>query len=500
MRPSLRKICALGGLIATACGLCRAAQEDDLAVRAREALERAGLYWSGAVAAHGGYVWEYSTDLTTRRRGESGDLPPTTNWVQAGTPDVGSAFLHCYAATGDPRFLDAALAAGHCLAYGQLESGGWDYSIEHDPARVKHRYHHLGPGKGDQLANTTTFDDDNTQSATRFLIGLDRCVDDPQVSTAVRRALDCFLAAQYKDGLWDGAWAQRYPPPKGSYGELPTFNDSTMADCVRTLLLAWDTYGREEHLAAVKRCLEFYLRAQMPTPQAGWAQQVDRDLKPAWARRFEPPSICSAESRDNCALLLDLFQRFADRRYLEAVGRCVDWYRASRIGGDEKRGQWARFYEVGTNRPLYFTRTYQQTYDDGDVPVHYSFKGDYGIDALMRRYEALATGSGTATAVPPAAVTRTPEQWRALAAKSEPRVRALLAGLDAQGRWAKSAPRTEQTRDAEGRVGESVDKDRPLAMMYTATVVANLRTLADYVMACHGGPALTPPARLPWPP
>jgi PelA/Pel-15E family pectate lyase len=496
MRLGLRLSFVFAVLCGVVCERCLTAQ-DDLPARARAGLLRAGTYWSGTVASYGGYVWEYSTDLTTRRRGESRDLPPTTNWVQTATPTVGRAFLHCYAATGEKVFLDAALAAGHCLAYGQLESGGWDYSIEHDPARVKHWYHHLGE-KGSKLANTSTFDDDNTQCATRFLIELDRCVDDPQVSEAIRRALDCFLQAQYKEALWDGAWPQRYPAPKGQYGELPTFNDNTMADCVKTLLLAWDTYGRDEHLAAVRRCLEFYLRAQMAPPQAGWAQQVDRELKPAWARRFEPPAVCTAESRGNCNLLLDLYERFGDRRCLEAVGRCVDWYTSSRLSSDGKEGLWARFYEVGSNRPLYFTRTYQLTYKDDDLPIHYSFKGEFGIGALIRRYQALsATG---ATPPPTPAANRTREQWRALAEKAEPQVKTVLAGLDEQGRWAKSVPRTEETRDAEGRVGKSVDKEHPLDMMYTSTLVANLRVLAEYVTACNGGPAVSIPTRLPWPP
>lgn len=485
-------LAAAGALLAF-----RVAGQEDLGGAARDGLLRAGLYWSQTVASHGGYVWEYSTDLTTRRRGESGDLPSSTNWVQEGTPVVGEAFLHCYAATGDSRFLEAALAAGRCLVYGQLESGGWDYSIEHDPARVRHRYHHLGE-KGAGLANTSTFDDDNTQSATRFLIELDRYVDEAEITDAVRRALACFLTAQYSEGAWDGAWPQRYPPPRGTYGEFPTFNDNTMSDCVRTMLLAADTYGREDCLASVKRCLEFYLRCQRPPPQAGWPQQVDRDLEPAWARRFEPPSVCSAESCGNCQLLMTMFQRFGDRRYLDAVGRCVDWYRASRIGGDEQRGEWARFYEIKTDRPLYFTRTYQLTYDDADLPVHYSFKGGYGIDAAIRRYESLKSAP-PAPGPAPNPLERTPDQWKALARELEPRVRAVLAALDDQGRWVRNVPRTEQTTDAQGRIGYAVDKEHPLPMMYTATVVANLRALADYVMACQGGPRVRAPVRLPPP-
>jgi len=493
-----RRSLSLAAALAVLSPIAVLAQED-LATQARSALLRAAHFWSGTVASHGGYVWEYSTDLTTRRRGESGDLPQTTNWVQAGTPMVGSALLLCYAATGDAALLEAALATGRCLAYGQLESGGWHYSIEHDPQRVKHWYHRLGEA-GKALGNVTTFDDDNTQSATRFLIELDRYVDDAEISAAVARALDCFHRAQYRDGAWDGAWPQRYPPPKGTYGEFPTFNDGSMSDCVRTMLLAWDTYGRPEDEAAVRRCMEFYLRAQQPPPQAGWPQQVDRDLEPAWARRFEPPSVCGGESADNCSVLMDLAQRLNEPRCLDAVGRCVEWYRASRIGGTDERGTWARFYELKTNRPLYFTRTYELTYDDKDLPLHYSFKSNYGVNAMIRRYEALRQAGLQPAVEAQNPDQRSPEAWKAAADGLQERVKTAIETLDDQGRWVRRVPRREQTRDAQGRIGYSVDAAQPLDMMYSNTTVTNLRALANYVIASRQGPAITAPRRLPPPP
>jgi len=70
--------------IASICAgfLHTAAAQEALPERARAAMQKAGEYWATKVASHGGYVWEYSTDFVTRRRGESGDLPLSTNWVQ----------------------------------------------------------------------------------------------------------------------------------------------------------------------------------------------------------------------------------------------------------------------------------------------------------------------------------------------------------------------------------------------------------------------------------
>jgi len=111
------------------------AAEDDLLARAKDGERKGALYWIDTVALRGGFVWEYSTDLVARRRGESGDLPPDVAWVQAGTPLVGDMFLRLYAALDDPRLLDGALAAGLCLADGQLPSGGWPYRIDRREAR-----------------------------------------------------------------------------------------------------------------------------------------------------------------------------------------------------------------------------------------------------------------------------------------------------------------------------------------------------------------------------
>jgi PelA/Pel-15E family pectate lyase len=426
----------------------------------------------------------------TRRRGESDNLPLTTNWVQPpGTPSVGMAFLRAYEATGEKVYLDAALNTGRCLAWGQLASGGWDYSIEFDLKRNKDRYHHLTKEQVpdlDKLRNTTTFDDDNTQSATRFLMELDKYVDDPEIDATIQRALQCFLAAQYKGGLWDGAWPQRYPPPKG-YGAYPTFNDNTMSDCVETMVQAYKQYGKAEYLDSVKRCLEFYLRSQQPEPQTAWAQQYDENLKPALARKFEPPAITGGESSGNMQLLMEMYIEFGDPRYLDAVGKAIEWYKRSRIGGTEDKGIWARFYEPGTNKPLYFTRTYELVYTDDDLPVHYSFQGNYGVNGRMRFYEEIKK-NGRQYYLDKQTHKPTADEWAEKTKKLAPKAEGILAAQDEMGRWVKVVAKKQQVRDKEGRVGYEVDEKTKLNMMYSQEFIANMQALAEYITATQGGP------------
>ena len=472
----------LGVLLTACCGCVWTSAGGELCARAEAGMRKAGVHWARKVASHGGFVWEYSTDFVTRRRGESGDLPLSTVWVQAGAPMVGEVFLRVYEVTNDAVFLEAAVAAARCLAWGQLASGGWTYSIEFDLTRNRHRYHHLSAEQAKGLRNTTTFDDNNTQSATRFLMHVDEHVDDVEVTAAIDRALACFLAAQYGEGAWDGAWPQRYPPPKKGYGAYPTYNDNTMSDCVKTVLHAYRQYGKAEYLASVKRCLAFYLRSQQPDPQGVWAQQYDRDLKPAWARRFEPPSVTGAESCGNARLLMDMFLEFGDPQYLAAVGRAVDWYRRSRIGGSETSGRWARFYELGTNRPLYFTRTYKLVYTDDDLPVHYSFRSHYGVDDMIKRYEALRK-KGREAQIRARERRRSQAEWRERMAGLIPKVEAILAAQDDLGRWVKVVPQRNLKRDKDGRISYEENTKKPLPMIYSRTLVRNMRLLADYAEA-----------------
>src|SRR3954453_12562777 len=109
-----------------------------------------------------------------------GERPATGTmvWVQPpGTPTVGLAFLDAYEATGDRTYLDAAKAAAGALVRGQLRSGGWDYAIEFDPQKRSAYAYRADPAAAAgarKAMNVTTLDDDNTQSALRLLMRLDR--------------------------------------------------------------------------------------------------------------------------------------------------------------------------------------------------------------------------------------------------------------------------------------------------------------------------------------
>lgn len=435
-----------------------AAAQKPLEEQAAEGLARAAGYFRKEVGVRGAYLWTYSEDLKTRR----GEEPATATqgWLQPpGTPAVGAAYLRAYQATGDAQYLDAAREAAHALADAQLVSGGWDELIEMDAEKAKawHRRQDLDAGdrQTGKRRNVTTFDDDKTQSALRLLMRVDTALErkDAKVRRAVEYGLAKLLEAQYPNGAWPQRWdgkprdPARYPVQKARYPEQwsrtwprvdykdhYTFNDNTIRDILLVLLEAHHTAGTKEYLDAAKRGGDFLILAQLPEPQPAWAQQYNLQMEPAWARKFEPPAVTGGESAGVIRTLLDLYVYTGDEKYLKPVPPALEWFRRSRLPD----GRWARFYELKTNRPLYFTMKYDLVYTDDDLPTHYAFKVGGNVAALTAAYERL-TREGRdkvrAEGFPFERRSRSPEERRRAAERLAPRVREILAALDARGRW-----------------------------------------------------------------
>lgn len=156
-----------------ACPALLRAQDAALTARAAAAQRKAVEFFHKQVAVEGGYVYQVSSDLKLRE-GE-GDAGSHAVWVQPpGTPAVGLAYIDAFERTGEPALLEAALDAAKCLLRGQLHSGGWQNHIDFDDElRSKLAYRVDGrPSK--KARNLSSFDDDQTQSALRFLMRVDR--------------------------------------------------------------------------------------------------------------------------------------------------------------------------------------------------------------------------------------------------------------------------------------------------------------------------------------
>lgn len=456
-----------------------AADAPQLRTDAAVALRKAVEFFRTDVATEGGYLWLYSDDLS-RREGE-GRASQSTVWVQPpGTPSVGIALLEAYHATGDEYYLQPAREAGYCLLRGQLHSGGWDYRIEFDPPRRKrYAYRADGPPQRGQR-NTSTLDDNTTQAALRLLMRLDQTLkfQDAKIHQAAQLGLSSLLKVQYPIGAWpqrftDPPDPQQFPVkragypqswswdhPKVSYAGDYTFNDNAISDVIDVMFEAYRTYGEQMYRTAAERGGRFILLAQMPEPQPAWAQQYDAQMHPAWARKFEPPSITGGESQGVMRTLLQLYRETGQKKYLEPIPRAIAYFRRSVLPD----GQLARFYELRTNRPLYFTKDYRLTYSDADMPTHYAFKAGNGIAAIEHEYRRLLQLDADQLRRPAAKVRRRPSPGEIA------QVRKVISALDDRGRWVD-----------EGRLRYHGPDDPTRRVISCSTFIRNVGILSTYL-------------------
>lgn len=428
-----RWLCAVAIASSTFC--CGDAAEPPSRDEVAAAMKRAATFYHDQVALRGGYVYHYSLDLE-RRWGE-GIASPTQIWVQPpATPTVGTAYLAAYRATKDDFYLPAARDAATALIYGQLQSGGWQNKVEFDPqSKAVGNYRHGGGRKkGD---DNSTLDDGITQGAARFLVQLDEVLEfrDEPIHEAAKTALEALLAAQYPNGAFPQVWEGPVPPQSivaasypdydwrtegkvKAYWDRYTLNDGLAGTVADLLIEAHRVYGDDRYLSALAKLGDFLLLAQLPAPQPAWCQQYGYDMKPIWARRFEPPAVASRESEDVIATLLKAYQVTLDKKYLRPIPQALEYLKKSRLPD----GRMARYYELQTNRPLYMNRRgeeYYLTYDDANLPDHYGWKVESQVDDLESRYNLALDPAitGTSKQIDLDGLGRT------------------LAELDAEGRW-----------------------------------------------------------------
>lgn len=262
-----------------------------------------------------------------------------------------------------------------------------------------------------------TFDNEATTLPMAFLARVIHAEGGVTYRAAFERGLNYTLAAQYPNG----GWPQFYPLREGYYSHI-TFNDDAMVR-VMTLLQGvasgagpYDFVSpadRARAAEAVSRGLEVILATQIR--QDGvltvWcAQHDERTLEPAWARRYEPPSLSGSESVGLTRYLMSIEN--PSPQIIAAVEGAVAWFEANAIQGARienftaSDGQpdvrlvrepsasrvWARFYELGTNRPIFMGRESVVRYDFTEIErerrTGYRYFGAFAETLLTQDYPA----------------------------------------------------------------------------------------------------------------
>lgn len=273
----------------------------------------------------------------------------------------------------------------------QTPAGGWSKNLnmadhqrrkgEHYAANNLSKY--LAPGDFDAPHDpgwnyVGTLDNDATTTQLRFLARVISAGagDVTAFRDSFLRGIRYLLDAQYPNGGWPQVW-----PLEGGYHDAITFNDGAIGETLRVLSAVAAGKGdyafvpaavRKEAAQAVARGIDCILSAQVKVggELTVWGQQHDPlTLQPVAARNYEPAALCSAESAGLVQVLLSVTR--PDPRIARAVDSAAAWFRKTAISGrrygrtPEGRGLqpdaaapllWARFYQIGTNRPIFGDR------------------------------------------------------------------------------------------------------------------------------------------------
>ena len=238
------------------------------------------------------------------------------------------------------------------------------------------------PYTGDRAKLHGTFDNRTTTDELRFLARMFAATKDDAYRAAFDKGFDLILTAQYPTG----GWPQYHPPGKGYHRHI-TFNDDTM---VRLLVLLRDIATNDlyrfvpaDRRAASKtafdRGIVCILKCQIVVdgkPTVWCAQHDEIDYRPRPARVYELASLSGSESVGITRLLMSL--DYPSPEVVRAVDGAAAWFAAAKLTGiretvvpDPKspKGRnkvvvadpaapplWARFYEIGTNKPIFSDR------------------------------------------------------------------------------------------------------------------------------------------------
>jgi PelA/Pel-15E family pectate lyase len=296
-----------------------------------------------------------------RLSGNTNEAVGTIAWVDAqNKPD------EWYASAEAMRISDN-------LVLYQRSSGGWPKNIDMaKPLGDAGRASLLG----DQKKPDSTIDNGATYTQLSFLARVITAQHQKQHRESFLKGLDYLLQAQYPNG----GWPQFYPDLTGYYKHI-TYNDDAMIGVMKVLrdvaeakpVYAFvDEARRERARSAVEKGIECILKTQVVVKgkRTVWCAQHDEvTLAPAAARTFEVVSLSGGESVGIVRFLMSI--KDPSPAVVEAIEGAITWFEQSQLKGikwvengtdrvvvqDPDGGSiWARFYEIGSNRPIFVGR------------------------------------------------------------------------------------------------------------------------------------------------
>lgn len=280
----------------------------------------------------------------------------------------------------------------------QIDNGGWPKN--YDMRAI------LTPDQVNNVVNSkqklhATFDNSTTFTHIYYLAQVYSASKIEKYKEACIKGIQFILNAQYTNGGWP-----QYYPLENNYSRHITFNDGAYMGIMDLLEKIVNNnpnfYFIEKELRnkitkAYNKGLDCILNMQIVNQGklTVWCQQHDEvDLSPAWARAFEPPSICNGESVPIVLFLMTLEN--PNEKIIKSIQSAVKWFEDSKIYNtrveifditpfeskfktvDSDRRVvidstaapiWTRYYELGTGKPLFCDRNSKYLYALADVSI-----------------------------------------------------------------------------------------------------------------------------------
>jgi len=283
-------------------------------------------------------------------------------------------------------------AAGHVLAQDavadnmllfQRNGGGWNKHLHEKAVDYKKDYSaDKSTIEKNKSLDDATIDNEATTKEIKYLVKAYGTTKNAAYLTAAENGIRFLLKAQYENG----GWPQYYPDASGYRSQI-TFNDNAM---VNVLTVMHDiTEGKNgfdvvdknlvpEAAKAVRKGVECILATQIKVngELTAWCAQYNHTtLQPEMARKFELASISGSESVGIVRFLMR--QPEPSPAIQQAVNAAIKWFETVKIAGYNFTNQntngkkdmvlvpdaastiWARFYEIGTNKPFFTGRDSQ---------------------------------------------------------------------------------------------------------------------------------------------
>ena len=316
-----------------------------------------------------------------------------------------------------PRYKPAQIKeiADNILLY-QRDNGGWPKNYDMLAILTKEQKDSVIKAKS---ILHTTFDNSTTYSQIEYLAKAYKVTKVKKYKDGCLRGIDYTLSAQYANGGWP-----QFFPLESKYTRHITFNDNAFTGIMKMLkditgnrpeYSFVDSIRREKTRIAFEKGLDCILKCQIYDNGrlTSWCQQHSEiDFRPAKGRAYELPSICNDEGANVVLLLMSIDN--PSKEIINSVQNAVKWFEDSKIFGirvqevnapeikyplrvskTDRRAVndplappiWARFYELGTHKPLFADRRGEPLYSLAEVDrerrsgyTYYTYKPQKVLD------------------------------------------------------------------------------------------------------------------------